>query len=320
MFRTALDKLLGKQSRQGMWGIPLLVGLLICLWLLSQTTQFWTFGNLSNLAAQAMPLIITSIGQMLVVLIGGLDLSVGAVISLSTAILSLDGPGAVLIPGVFAAAAAIGLINGLVITRLNVHPIIATLAMQYIVLGITRILRPVSGGTIPDLVIHAVSGSIFGIPFAALWGVVVILLAWKLLYNSRTGLHLFAIGGGVASGQSDAATNFGIAEKRTIILAYVACSCFAALAGVFLAGRIVSGDPNVGLLFELDSVTAVALGGTQLSGGIGSLHGTVIGAAVLALLANGMNLANVSPFIQTMVKGGILLAVVGFQRRKKMGL
>lgn len=93
-------------------------------------------------------------------------------------------------------------------------------------------------------------------------------------------------------------------------MAYVVSSSFAALAGVFLAGRIVSGDPNVGLLFELDAITAVAIGGVQLSGGIGSLHGTIIGAVLLALLSNGMNLANISPFIQTAIKGGILLAVV----------
>ena len=100
----------------------------------------------------------------------------------------------------------------------------------------------------------------------------------------------------------------------------MACSCFAALAGVFLAGRIVSGDPNVGLGFEIDAITAVAIGGTQLSGGVGSLHGTVIGAMVMALLANGMNLANISPFIQTAIKGAILVFVVAFQSRKRMGL
>jgi ribose transport system permease protein len=105
-----------------------------------------------------------------------------------------------------------------------------------------------------------------------------------------------------------------------VLLAYVACACFAALAGVFLAGRIVSGDPNVGLLFELDTVTAVAIGGTQLAGGVGSLQGTIIGALIMALLANGMNLANLSAFMQTAIKGIILLLVVALQSRKKMGL
>ncbi|RUX27852.1 ABC transporter permease [Mesorhizobium sp. M7A.F.Ca.US.011.01.1.1] len=320
MVRSLFNILSGRNTRQGLWGLPLLVALFISLWLTVETTQFATAENLFNLVAQAMPLIIAAIGQLVVVLIGGLDLSVGSVISFTTAVLALDQPAVVLIPAVFVLAALIGLINGLAITRFNVHPIIATLSTQYIVLGITRILRPVSGGTVPEIVIDAVSGSFLGVPYPVFWGIVVILAAWKLLYGSRYGLHLFAIGGGIASGAESAARNFGVSDRRNIILAYVVCSCFAAAAGVFLAGRIVSGDPNVGLLFELDTVTAVALGGTQLSGGIGSLHGTVIGALVMALLANGMNLANVSPFVQTAIKGGILLAVVGLQSRKKMGL
>jgi ribose transport system permease protein len=310
----------GKTSRQGLWFLPLLMAIAISLLLTIQTRDFAGAENLSNLVAQAMPLIITAIGQMFVIIIGGLDLSVGSVVSFTTAILSLNALGYVLIPAVFLFAALIGLINGIVITRFNVHPIIATLAMQYIVLGITRILRPVSGGTVPELVIQSVKGSILGVPMPMFWGVIVILFAWKLLHASRFGLHLFAIGGGIASGTEDAARNFGVPVRRNIIFAYVACSCFAALAGVFLAGRIVSGDPNVGLLFELDAITAVAIGGTQLSGGIGSLHGTVIGALVLALLSNGMNLANVSPFIQTAVKGSILMLVVAVQSRKKIGL
>lgn len=310
----------GSRGRQGLWMLPLLLAVGICAVLAVRTEQFANPENLLNLVAQAMPLMITAIGQMFVVVVGGLDLSVGSLISFTTAILALDGPGYILIPAVFLLAALVGMTNGFVVTRLNVHPIIATLAMQYIILGVTRILRPVSGGTVPDAVIWAVSKSFLGIPMPVFWGLFVIVVAWKLLHGSRFGLHLFAIGGGIASGVQDAARNFGVADKRAVILAYVCSSCFAALAGVFLAGRIVSGDPNVGLLFELDAITAVAIGGTQLSGGIGSLHGTIIGAAVLALLSNGMNLTNVSPFVQTAIKGGLLLFVVGLQSRKKMGL
>lgn len=310
----------GSQNRQGLWIVPLLITIVFSIALIVQTDQFLNRENLFNLIAQAMPLIITAVGQLFVILVGGLDLSVGSLISFTTAILALDAPGYITIPAVFLLAALLGLTNGIVITRLNVHPIIATLAMQYIVLGAARILRPVSGGTIPDVVIRSVSGSFLGIPMPIFWGICVALVAWKLLYGSRFGLHLFAIGGGISSGVEDATRNFGVADKRNVVLSYVACSCFAALAGVFLAGRIVSGDPNVGLLFELDAITAVAIGGTQLSGGVGSLQGTIIGALVLALLSNGMNLVNVSPFIQTAIKGGILLLVVGFQTRKKMGL
>lgn len=311
---------MGAQSRQGTWLLPLLIVAAMVLTLSVGTSQFLRSENLFNLVAQAMPLMITAIGQLFVVLVGGLDLSVGSVISFTTAVLALGGPGYLLIPGVVVLAALVGATNGLVITRFNVHPIIATLGMQYVLLGITRILRPTSGGTVPEIVISSVSGNILGVPMPVFWGAAVIFIAWKLLYGSRFGLHLFAIGGGNAAGSEDAARNFGISVKRNIVLAYVASSCFAALAGIFLAGRIVSGDPNVGLLFELDAITAVAIGGTQLSGGVGSLHGTVIGALVLALLANGMNLLNISPFIQTAIKGAILLLVVGTQTRKRMGL
>jgi ribose transport system permease protein len=309
-----------RRSRQGLWGVPMVMVVALVVMLSIGTEQFATRENLFNLIAQAMPLLIAAIGQLFVLIVGGLDLSIGSVISFTTVILSLDGPSAVLIPAVFALAGLVGLTNGVVITRLNVHPIIATLAMQYILLGITRILRPVSGGDIPQVVIAAVQGSVLGVPLPLFWGLIAVGLAAKILYGSRFGLHLFGIGGGVAAGMEDAARNYGIRVSRDIVLAYVACALFAALAGLFLAGRIVSGDPNVGLLFELDAITAAAIGGTQLSGGVGSLHGTVLGAIVLALLANGMNLANVSPFIQTAIKGGLLLAIVGLQSRKKMGL
>ena len=109
-------------------------------------------------------------------------------------------------------------------------------------------------------------------------------------------------------------------DKRNIILAYVLSALFAALAGIFIAGRIASGDPGVGSQFALESITAVAIGGTQLSGGVGGLHGTVLGAVLMALLANGMNLANLSAFLQGAVKGAILLLVVALQSRKTMGL
>lgn len=259
--------LTARGHRQGLWFLPLAIAIAMSAWLAYATNQFGTSGNLSNLVAQGMPLLITSIGQTFVVLVGGLDLSVGSVISFATAILALDLPSYVSIPAVFVLAALIGLINGYCVTRLNVHPIIATLSMQYIVLGITRVLRPVSGGTIPDIVSWSVQGSLAGIPMPVIWGVVTVLAAWKLLYGSRYGLHLFAIGGGVASGGGDAARNFGIPAFRNTVLAYVICSIFAGVAGIFLAGRIVSGDPNVGLLVELDAITAVAIGGTQLSGG-----------------------------------------------------
>lgn len=310
----------GRNSRQGNWWAPLVLILLTTAVLMVATVDFATPQNASNLLAQAMPLIIVAIGQMIVIVLAGMDLSVGSVMSMTTAILALDGSPLVLIPLVFVAAASVGLVNGVAIVRLNVHPIIATLSMQFIVLGIAQLLRPVAGGTVPEVVVTMVGGSVLGIPAPVIWAVAIGAVAWKILHGSRFGLHLFAIGGGVASGQTDAPHNFGLSEHRIIIGAYVLSALFAALAGVFVAGRIGSGDPGVGSQFALDSITAVAIGGTQLSGGVGGLHGTILGAVLMALLSNGMNLANLSAFLQGAIKGLILLIVVALQSRKKMGL
>lgn len=310
----------GKTSRQGNWLVPAaLIGVLIIV-LVATTPDFGTAQNASNLLAQMMPLIIVAIGQMIVIILAGMDLSVGSVMSMTTTILALDGSPLVLIPLAFLAAAAVGVANGVAIVRLHVHPIIATLSMQFVVLGIAQLLRPVAGGSVPDVVVAVVTGSVLGLPAVFFWLVIVVGLSWKILHGSRFGLHLFAIGGGAASGQQDAAHNFGLADKRNVVIAYTLSALFAALAGVFVAGRIASGDPGVGAQFALDSVTAVAIGGTQLSGGIGSLHGTILGALLMALLANGMNLANLSAFLQGAIKGVILLTVVALQSRTRMGL
>lgn len=314
------NRFLGRNSRQGNWWAPLILIVVSIALLMATTEDFATRQNASNLLAQAMPLIIVAIGQMIVVVLAGMDLSVGSVMSLTTAILALNGAPIVLLPLVFVAAVVIGLVNGVAIVKLNVHPIIATLSMQFIVLGIAQLLRPVAGGSVPDIVVSIVTGNVLGVPAPVLWAIFVIGVAWKILHGSPFGLHLFAIGGGVASGQNDAAHNFGLSEQRNIILAYLLSAVFAALAGIFVAGRIGSGDPGVGSQFALDSITAVAIGGTQLSGGVGGLHGTILGAVLMALLANGMNLANLSAFLQGAIKGLILLIVVALQSRKKMGL
>ena len=305
----------GQNSRQGLWLLPLFMAVLVAMVMAVRSDTFVGTQNISNLIAQATPLILASLGQLLVVLVGGLDLSVGAVISLTTAILVIDASWYVVVPAALAVAAVIGLVNGLVVARLNVHPIIATLSMTSLVQGAALLLRPVAGGTPPVLVSELVNASPFGIPMPILWVAVTIAFAWVLVHRSRFGLHLFAVGGGPV-----VARFHGIRVERVIVSAYVLSSFFAAIAGVFLAGRIASGDPQIGNLFAIESITAVALGGVQLAGGIGSVSGAVTGAVFLALLANGMNLENLSAFIQTVIKGCILLAVVAMQPRKNIGL
>ncbi|MBR0830431.1 ABC transporter permease [Bradyrhizobium manausense] len=301
-------------SRHGLWTIPLLVAVCCCVGLAASTADFASRQNVLNLFAQAAPLILVSIGQMIVILVKGLDLSVGSVVSLTTGILSLNAPVYVTAPAAMLTAAVVGLLNGVAVTRFRVHPIIATLSIMGIAQGAAMFVRPSAGGTVASEIVALVSGQLFGIYMPVVWTIAAVLTGWKIVHASRFGLHLFAVGGGETAG------TFGIAEHRNVLAAYVLSSCFAAAAGIFLAGRIASGDPNIGTQYAVDSITAVALGGTQLAGGIGSLHGTLIGCALLALIANGMNLLNVSAFIQTIVKGAILLLVIALQPRKNIGL
>ena len=301
-------------SRHGLWTIPLLVAVFCFAGLAASAADFVSRQNILNLFAQATPLILVSIGQMIVILVKGLDLSVGSVVSLTTGILSLNAPVYVTVPAAMLTAAVVGLLNGVAVTRFRVHPIIATLSITGIMQGVAMFVRPSAGGTVAPEIVALVSGQLFGVYMPVIWTIAAILVGWKIVHASRFGLHLFAIGGGETAG------TFGIAEQRNTLAAYVLSSCFAATAGIFLAGRIASGDPNIGTQYAVDSITAVALGGTQLAGGIGSLHGTLIGCGLLALIANGMNLLNVSAFIQTVVKGAILLLVIALQPRKNIGL
>jgi ribose transport system permease protein len=136
-----------------------------------------------------------------------------------------------------------------------------------------------------------------------------------VLNRTRFGLHLFAVGGNSVSAHLT-----GVAARRITVSAYVVCSVLAVIAGLYLAARIASGDPKIGASFGIDSVTAIALGGTQLSGGIGGVASAVVGALSLGLISNGMNLLGVSPFLQSAAKGVLLVVVICAQRRRSVGL
>ncbi|MDQ0470942.1 ABC transporter permease [Labrys wisconsinensis] len=304
-----------RNSRAGPWYLVLGFLVVVVAVVSLSAPLFVTAGNLSNVAAQVAPLLISAVGQTFVIIAGGLDLSVGALISLTTGLLVLDLPSWAVVLLVLAVAAAVGAVNGIGVAWLNVHPIIMTLASMSMVQGAALLVRPVPGGTPPAWVSLAVADDILGVHAAILWIVAFSGLAAVLLYRTRFGLHLFALGGDQAS----AGLN-GVPVRRDIVLAYMLSSLFAAGAGVFLAGRIASGDANVGTVFGIDSITAVALGGTSLSGGVGSLVGTMLGAVIVGVIGNGMNLMNVSAFLQTVIKGALLLAVVCIQRRRTIGL
>ena len=235
--------------------------------------------------------------------------------SLTTAILSLDLNPAATIPLAFGAAVLVGLCNGVGVTMLRIHPILMTLSSMTVVQGITLLLRPVPGGKVPAVVTDTANAVVAGLPLPIVLTAAAVSVGILVLNRTRFGLHVLAVGA-----SPDNARLGGVNVNRVLLGCYVLASLFAALAGFHLAGRIGSGDPLVGDAFSVDSIAAAALGGTLLAGGLGSIGGTLGGVALLALVANGLNLLDVSPFYQMLIKGALLVAAVCAHRRNEPGL
>lgn len=269
--------------------------------------------NLINILNQQVSLILVTLGQVIVILTAGLDLSVGSVVSMTTAIVSHNTPYAV--PLAIAAALSVGLVNALGILRLGVHPILMTLSTMTAVQGVALFVRPIPGGQVPGWMISYASASFLGLPLPVICVAIAVVFASAFIARSRFGLHLLAIG---ASPES--ALLGGVNTSRVILFAYLLSSLFACLGGLNLAARLASGDPLVGASFAIDSIAATALGGTQLSGGLGSVAGPVTGVLFLALLGNGLNLLNISTYYQMIIKGALLILAVSAHRRSQPGL
>jgi ribose transport system permease protein len=291
-------------------GLPLLMFVLLSI----QAPDFFAFQNIANVNSQITALLIVALGQLVVALIGGVDLSVGSVVSLTSVIIVIVDP-ALAAPAALIAAAAIGLANGVGVAVFNVHPLVMTLASTTFVQGLALLFTPGAGGAVPAPLVMLARSSVGGFPAAFFWCLGAILVVSIVLYKTRFGLRVFAIGANAAS-----AALSGVNARAPRIACYVICSLAGATAGMYLTGRIATGDPTLGQAFGLESVTAIALGGVQLSGGVGSVPGAVFGTITLGLIANGMNLLGVSPFFHAVVTGVLLLGAVSLQRRKVIGV
>jgi ribose transport system permease protein len=303
-----------RRGRSGLGLITVGLPLLLFAVLAVRAPNFLDLQNLTNINSQITALMIVALGQMVVALTGGIDLSVGSILSLTSALLVSVDP-SIAIPVALFAGIVVGLANGSGVAVFGVHPLIMTLASMTFLQGLTLLIHPVPGGTVPAYLMSAVRFSTGGLPAALYWCAAAVVTALFVLHKTRFGLRLFALGA-----NQDSVALSGVSVVPLRIACYVLCSLASVVAGIFLTGRVGSGDPTIGAPFGLDSVTAVALGGVQLSGGIGSVIGAVFGTITLGLMANGMNLLGVSPFIRAAVTGGLLLAAISLQRRKVIGV
>jgi inositol transport system permease protein len=279
--------------------------------------QFMTYTNLLNVARQISLNGILAVGVTYALLTGGVDLSVGSVVALAgvvAASLARPGDHPVLLPigmGVLIGTLC-GATNGTVVAYGRIAPFIVTLGMMTIARGLALVLsggRPVSNLS-PGFT--GLGGDIAGFPVPVLILLGVATGSAILLSRFRVGRYLYAVGG-----NEQAARAAGISVSRIKLFAYTVSGALAGLAGVVLAARITTGQPNAGVAYELDAIAAAVIGGTSLSGGVGTIGGTVLGALLMGVINNGLDLLNVSSYYQQIVKGLIIIGAVWLDRRQR---
>ncbi|AIQ70953.1 hypothetical protein PGRAT_27570 [Paenibacillus graminis] len=279
--------------------------------------KFLTYANLMNLLQYSAESALIAVGMTLVILTGGIDLSVGSVVAL-TAVVSANtqhlGVWGILAV-VILIGALVGALNGVVLTKFRVEPFMATLATMAIFRAVA--LWYTNGGPIIGTVTPAFSnianGSLLGIPLPAVYVVVVFILGYFVLNRTPFGRHVLAVGGG-----EETSRLFGIKVERVKVIVYIISGVLAALAGLLITSRIGMGEPRSGFQFELVAIAVVIVGGTSLTGGRGTIGGSFIGLLIFAVVMNIMNLLNISSFVQPIVRGLIIiLAALAISRMVK---
>lgn len=313
---TTLTRVLRTERSEGS-SLPVWVifaGVFLTGWLVvgSNGGDFLAVTNLQNIAQRCVALGLVTVGQSLCVLAGSLDLSVAYVVSVAamTAAVVMDGDPARVPFGVAAALAAgavVGLVNGLVITRLKVNAFIATFGVALIVRGALNATFDNFAGKVPDSFESLGYDALAGIPVSVFLLVAVAAIAWYLMHRARFGYHVYAVGG-----DPESARLSGVRPGRIVVAVHVLSGVCAAASGVFLVSRLGSAAPWVGPDggYDLESVAAVVLGGIALSGGRGRLLGPLAAVAMLGVVDAVFNFFQADPFLRTLVRGVVIIGAV----------
>ncbi|MDU0893807.1 MAG: ribose ABC transporter permease [Anaerococcus sp.] len=279
---------------------------------------FLQSNNLLNLMRQLIINGFIALGMTFVILTGGIDLSVGSTLALTSAIFAgllqngMNTGLAILIALVL--GLVLGLLNGILITKGKLAPFIVTLATMTIFRGLTLVYtdgRPIAGPRDDFAFKFLGKGQFLGIPFQVILFILAFLVLWMILNKTALGRKIYAVGG-----NEKASFISGINIDKVKIWVYVISSLMAVLSGLVLTSRLNSAQPTAGAAYEMDAIAAVVLGGTSMTGGSGSLTGTLIGILILGVLNNGLNLLGVSSFYQQIVKGIVILIAVLIDRKR----
>ena len=275
----------------------------------SLNPNFWSATNMANVSRQMSILALLALGQTFAILSGGIDLSVGSLLALVSVVCAQQMLHFGLVPGIIAgvlAGGAAGLVNGLLIAKARVPAFIATLGMLVAARGVALTLSgglPIAGLPSGFLVLR--SGYLGPIPIPTLIAIVGFGLAYLILARTRFGRYVYAMGS-----NEEAAVLSGINVPRYKLLVYLTSGLFAGVAGVILTARVISGQPTLGEVQELYSIAAVVIGGSRITGGVGGIGRTLMGVFVLGILGNGLNLIQVSSYVQNIVIGTIIVGAV----------
>ena len=285
-----------------------LIGLCVVLWIL--TPHFMTVSNLLNVAQQTSINAIIAVGMTFVIITAGIDLSVGSILAFSGVVLASALQAGCPIPLALlvglAVGMACGLVNGVLISFGRIPPFISTLGMMSVARGSALLYtggRPVSGFS--ESFRFLATGKILFIPTPVVIMIAVYLIAYFVLNRTKFGRYTYAIGG-----NEEAAILSGVNVKLHKAMVYGVCGMLSGLGAIILTARLNSAQPIAGMMYELDAIAATVIGGTSLMGGQGSVIGTLIGAFIMGVLRNGLNLLGVSSFFQQVVIGSVIIIAV----------
>lgn len=314
-FKTAIAE--GVKSQLGI----IIALLIMCVLLSITTTSFLTTTNLFNVLRQIAVNVFLACGMTMVIILGGIDLSVGAIIALSGCICAslIDKAGinvfAAVLIGVLAGM-VVGMINGLIISGTTIPPFIVTLATMNISRGMARVMVNNKTVAVSDPTYKFIgTGYVAGIPVHVFFIAIVVIISAILLTRTRFGRSIYAVGG-----NRMAAAYSGINPKKIIFLVFMINGILAGCAGILSSSRTMVGQYSLGDGAEMNAITAVVLGGTSMTGGVGTIGGTVIGCIIVGVLNNGMNLLGIDSSWQYVVQGIVVLLAVYTDFIKKTGI
>jgi ribose transport system permease protein len=308
-------------KRFALENIPL-IGLLVLMLIVTLISpNFLTIDNLLNILRQTSINAIIAMGMTFVIFTAGIDLSVGSILAFAGAVcaslIAVDTPLIVALMTTLVIGAALGAASGTIVAYFGVQAFIATLVGMTMIRGAVLVFtdgRPISTGNfdVANTFYEVGGGYIAGIPIPVIIAGVVFVLCWYVLNNTRLGRYTYAIGG------NEKVTELsGVNVARVKVIVYGISGALSALAGIILTARLESAQPTAGLAYELDAIAAVVLGGTSLAGGRGRITGTLIGALIIGVLNNALNILDVSSYYQMIAKGTVILLAVVLDGRSK---